>query len=175
LGEEYGDFAGTSVSSAGDVDGDGLDDILIGAYQGDIGGTADLILGSSLGSSSTIDLSLADYSFVGENTEDKAGWSVSSAGDVDGDGLDDILIGAHGNDDGEVDAGKAYLVFASSLGSTSTIDLSLSDYSFLGEEYGDDAGYSVSGAGDVDGDGFDDIIIGGLDANKATLFSACEN
>ncbi len=55
-------------------------------------------------------LSLADYSFVGENSEDYAGVSVSSAGDVDGDGLDDLLVGASGNDDGGINAGKAYLL-----------------------------------------------------------------
>ena len=55
-----------------------------------------LILGSSLGSSSTINLSNADYSFIGENAGDYAGRSISSVKDVDGDGLDDILIGAQG-------------------------------------------------------------------------------
>ena len=47
---------------------------------------------------------------MGENSEDYAGVSVSSAGDVDGDGLDDLLVGASGNDDGGINAGKAYLL-----------------------------------------------------------------
>ena len=77
-------------------------------------------------------MSTADYSFVGEEEDDNSGYSVSSAGDVDGDGLDDLLIGANENDDGGSDAGKSYLILGSSLGGTSTIDLSNADYSFVG-------------------------------------------
>ena len=92
-----------------------MDDILIGASGNDDGGSYSgksyLILGSSLGTSSTIDLSLADYSFVGENTYDYSG-RVSSAGDVNGDGLDDILIGATGSDDGGSGSGKTYLILS---------------------------------------------------------------
>ena len=120
VGETNGDYAGYSVSNAGDVDGDGLGDILIGAFGDDDGanaaGKSYLILGASLGNSSTIDLSTADYAFVGENWADYSGYFLSSAGDVDGDGLDDILIGAHYNDDGGSDIGKSYLILGSSLG-----------------------------------------------------------
>ncbi len=70
-------------------------------------GTVYLILGASLGGSSTIDLSAADYRFVGENNGDSAGARVSGAGDVDGDGLGDILIGAYDNYDGGEHAGNA--------------------------------------------------------------------
>jgi hypothetical protein len=159
VGEDTSVSGLSSVSSAGDVDGDGLDDILVG-NPGTDAGKAYLILGASLGSTSTIDLSAADYTFVGENVNDRAGYPVSSAGDVDGDGLDDILVGAVGNDDGGYNAGKAYLILGASLGSTSTIDLSDADYSFVGEESWDNAGSSVSSAGDVDGDGLDDLLVG---------------
>jgi hypothetical protein len=167
VGENSSDGAGFSVSSAGDVDGDGLDDLLVGAYQNDDGGTyagkAYLILGASLGSTSEIDLEDADYSFVGESSEDNAGWSVSSAGDVDGDDLDDILVGARYNGDGAFHAGKAYLILGASLGSTAEIDLKDADYSFVGENSNDNAGVSVSSAGDVDGDGLDDLLVGAYD------------
>ena len=144
-------------------------------------GKSYLFLGSSLGSISEIDLSLADYSFIGENDNDLSGYSISSAGDIDGDGLDDILIGAYRNDAGGSNAGKSYLFLGSSLGSISEIDLSLADYSFIGENVDDRSGYSISSAGDVDGDGLDDILIGavgnddgGSNAGKVALFSACE-
>ncbi len=104
------------MSSAGDVDGDGLDDFLVGAAGNDDGGwdagKAYLILGSSLGSSPTIDLSSADYSFVGENNGDEAGFSLASLGDADGDGLDDLLVGGFRNDDVSTNAGKTYLLLS---------------------------------------------------------------
>ena len=109
----------------GDVDGDSLDDLLIGAYGNDDGGTtagkAYLLFGSSLGTSADIELSSADYTFTGEAAQDTAGWRVSGAGDVDGDDLDDLLIGANYNDNGGANAGAAYLVLATSLGSTTSM------------------------------------------------------
>ncbi len=179
LGEEDVDYAGQSVASAGDVDGDGLDDFLVGAlYNNDGGpdaGKAYLVLGASLGADTEIDLSDADYAFIGEAGDDRAGIFLSSAGDVDGDGLDDLLFGAHRNDDGGWDAGKAYLVLGASLGATAEIDLSDADYAFIGEEAYDYARF-VSSAGDVDGDGLDDILVsahsnddGGADAGKVYL------
>ena len=158
VGETEYDEAGTWVASAGDVDGDGYDDILIGAPENgeayDEAGKAYLLYGPLYG---TIDLSSADAAFLGEDDNDHAGWSVSSAGDVDLDGHDDVLIGAPYNDDGGGSAGQAYLVRGPIYG---TIDLSYTDASFPGEDSSDYAARAMAAAGDVNGDGYPDILIG---------------
>ncbi|MFT5680224.1 MAG: hypothetical protein ACI8RZ_001130 [Myxococcota bacterium] len=155
-GEDGTDYAGYAVSNAGDVNGDGFDDILIGAYGDEEGGadagSAYLVLGLGLGS-----LSGADAHFIGEDASDYAGSALSGAGDLDGDGYDDLLIGAYGDDDGSSDAGAVYIVFG---GVTGDLDLSAADIKLTGEDSGDYAGYAVAGAGDVDGDGLADLIIG---------------
>ncbi|MFA6028196.1 MAG: integrin alpha [Patescibacteria group bacterium] len=155
-GEVESDYAGYSVSSAGDVDGDGYDDILIGAeeeYDDDGYGSAYLLYGSSTPFVSA-SLSTA-VKFTGEDTYNYAGYSVSSAGDVDADGYDDFLIGANGADSY---AGAAYLIYGQA---TNLSNDSLSNaIKFSGEAAGNDAGHSVSSAGDVNNDSYDDILVG---------------
>jgi len=163
-GEDAGDLSGFSISSAGDVNGDGYDDIVIGAYGDSDGGSGAgqiyLILGKATGWSMDNDLSSADASFWGEDSGDNAGYSIAGVGDVNGDGYDDFLIGAHRDDDGGSSAGQAYLIFGQATGWSMDTDLSNVDASFWGEDASDYAGFSVSGAGDVNGDGYDDLIIG---------------
>ena len=109
-----------SVSGVGDVNGDDYDDFLIGTFTnneaGDGAGAAYLVHGPVSG---TTDLANADAKLVGEQAEDTAGISVSGAGDVDGDGRDDLLIGAYGNDEGGVSAGAAYLIHGPVIGTIS--------------------------------------------------------
>ncbi len=158
MGEEPSSYAGYALSGAGDVDGDGFDDLLVGAYayddEDEMVGAAYLLYGPV---TEDRNLSLADVKLVGEKTYDYAGRSLSSAGDVNGDDFDDLLIGANGNDEGGSNAGAAYLLFGPI---TSDNDLSSADAKFIGEDSSDWAGGAVSGAGDVDGDGFDDMLIG---------------
>ena len=158
VGEDEDDHAGLSLSSAGDVNGDGYDDVLVGAHGHDAGGSnagaAYLVLGPISG---TVDLANADAKLVGEQASDEAGVSVSSAGDVDADGYDDILVGADGQDTGGSNAGAAYLVLGPVSG---TVDLADADAIFNGEEAIDCAGVSVSSAGDVNADGYADILVG---------------
>ena len=98
---------------------------------------------------------------------DFSGQSVASAGDVDGDGLDDLLIGAGGNSQGGINSGKTYLMLGSTIATgitagTTSWNLSQADASFVGVAgYG--SGRSVASAGDVDGDGLSDILIGGTE------------
>ena len=163
-GEDEDDRSGRSVAVAGDVNGDGYDDILIGAYLDDDGGSnagqTYLILGKASGWTMDTDLSNSDASFRGENAHDNSGWSVAGAGDVNGDGYDDILIGAYMNNDGGADSGQTYLILGKATGWAMDTDLSNSDASFRGEDTEDNSGEAVAGAGDVNGDGYDDILIG---------------
>jgi len=117
--------SGSPVTGAGDVNGDGYDDILIGAQWNDEGGDRHgqtyLILGKPTGWKMDNDLSNADASFIGENDVDYSGNSVAGAGDVNGDGYDDILIGAFRNNEGGNHGGQTYLIFPDTNSKPSSI------------------------------------------------------
>ncbi|QCI79622.1 hypothetical protein E6W36_08955 [Hankyongella ginsenosidimutans] len=165
-----GGEAGPSVSNAGDVNGDGIDDLIVGAPSNDAGGTsagaAYVVYGRSggLNDINLNALTAADgFRILGDAAFDYAGSSVSNAGDVNGDGLDDLIVGAFFKDTGDTDSGAAYVVYGRS-GGLSNLDLTTltaaDGYRIIGVERSDYAGKSVSGAGDVNGDGIDDLIIG---------------
>jgi hypothetical protein len=163
-GEGEGDSAGISSDFAGDIDGDGLDDLVIGAFgrdaAGETSGGAYLVLASDLDAVAAGDLGLASHRFTGQSQGDAAGFAVAGAGDVDGDGLADVLVGADAADPAGELSGKAYLILGGNLGETSAGSLALADTQLLGETAGDRAGGAVDGAGDVDGDGRGDVLIG---------------
>ena len=157
-GEAEQDRLGSSVTIVGDVNADGYDDVLIGAFGCDTGGYAagaTYLFNGPL--SGVVSASTATAKLVGELPDDRSGWSVSGGGDFDGDGRKDILIGAYESGGSFAAAGAVYLVYGPATG---TVDLSFADSRILGSRSGDWAGYSVDNAGDVNGDGMDDIVVG---------------
>ncbi len=154
-GDSAGDFFGKAVSGAGDVNGDGFADLIVGAQEDDDNGPNS----GSARIYSGFDGSIL-HTFVGNGAGDAFGFSVSGAGDVDADGRADVIVGANADAPNGFASGSAW-VYSGSDGSLI--------HGFLGDDAFDNFGYAVSGAGDVNGDGFADLVVGALlDDNSAT-------
>ncbi|MCD4657551.1 MAG: choice-of-anchor D domain-containing protein [Planctomycetes bacterium] len=167
------DYFGNNVANAGDVNNDGIQDVIIGS-RGNYG-HASLFFGRNIWIEE-ICASNADVSFYGETTQDKFCCSVSSAGDVNNDGFDDIIIGAINNNEGGTRAGSAYIYFGNE-NMKSFISAKSADVKLISNDDESMFGISVSSAGDVNNDGYDDVIVG---APKyitccALLFFGCQN
>ncbi len=184
-GADAGDTAAFSVDGAGDVNGDGFADLIIGARYANGGGDSNagrafVVLGKAAGFASPIDLgqvALGSGGFVieGADMDDLAGFSVAGGGDFNGDGLADLLVGAYtadGPTNTAANAGEAYLIYGSATPGAAValanVALGTGGFAIFGEEAGDFAGRAVSFAGDVNADGFDDLIIGAERAGGAS-------
>ncbi len=144
-GAADGDYAGSTVG-AGDFDGDGMADLLIGAPEHHVGGGVHVVFGPI---TSAMSLADAPVTLLGNDSGDRAGVAAVSVGDTDGDGVDDLAIGANF----AADAGAAYVVLGPFTGATTVSDGSAK---MLGEDLGEGAGRQVCG-GDLNGDGLADV------------------
>ncbi|RLF32857.1 MAG: hypothetical protein DRN07_04045 [Thermoplasmata archaeon] len=153
-GGQFGDGFGYSAGTAGDVNGDGYSDVIVGAYGYDGGqvdeGAAFVYHGSAAGLSTT-----ADWSVESDQADAKLGISVGTAGDVNGDGYADVIVGANFYDNGQENEGAAFVYHGSAAGLSTTVD-----WSAEGGQSDANFGNAVSTAGDVNGDGYSDVIVG---------------
>ncbi len=172
-GTVVGGSLGFSVAGAGDVNLDGFDDVVIGASDIPVVGRVLVVFGKA----DTMDVSEDDLAFAGDEgiqitggaAFDRVGHSVAGAGDVNGDGRADIIFGAPGIDVGDEDlAGRVFVLFGGVDIASTTLDaltMGNGGFSLDGVSQFDFAGWSVAGAGDVNRDGYADVVIGAQGAD----------
>ncbi|MCI0347680.1 MAG: integrin alpha, partial [Chloroflexi bacterium] len=164
LGTQAGSRFGFDVSDAGDVDGDGFGDVIVGAPLFDNGqtneGRAFVFVGSVSGFTTAPD-------WTGESDQANAqfGSAVAGAGDLNGDGYDDVLVGAPLFDNGQTNEGRAYAYAGSPSGLSTT-----AAWTEEPDGQGSSFGQAVASAGDVNGDGYDDAIVGAPGAGRAYVY-----
>lgn len=171
LGEHESDQAGYGVGGGGDIDGDGVADIVVGAGGEDTGGDdagAAYVLYGNL--SGPVSLADADAKLTGEHPNANTGWSVAVVPDLNADGRDDVVVGAPGYGNypihGEWDYGAVYVMYGAFYGESS---LATAHARLTGVAPNSSAGRWVSSAGDVNGDGYNDLLIGAYRDDQVAL------
>ncbi|MBK6727447.1 MAG: FG-GAP repeat protein [Xanthomonadales bacterium] len=176
-GASAGDLSGYSVSGAGDINGDGLGDLIVGAHLADPNGTNSgssyVVFGKNAPFAATLALSSLNgtdgFRLDGAASGNSSGRWVSAAGDINGDGRDDLTIGAPLADPNGTNSGSSYVVFGKSTEFAATLTLSAlngtNGFRLDGVAADDRSGRSVSAAGDINGDGEDDLIVGAFQAD----------
>ncbi len=181
-------YSGDSVSGAGDVNGDGYGDLLVGADSGAASPTGYLVFGKASGFASTLDLGTLNgtngLKLTDSSAYDQSLFRVSEIGDMNGDGFADFIVGENNASPKFREyAGSSFVVFGKAGGFASTLDLATlngtTGFRLDGASADQSTGYSVSSAGDINGDGYADLLIGadnGIDSyvvfGKASGFSA---
>jgi len=169
VGTGVDDHFGWNVSSAGNLNGDAYEDLIVGAPGNDTGGldagAVYIFYGRSLTNMVDINATNADIIITGDNAGDKFGWDVAGIGDIDGDTVDDIIVGAPGAAGNQ---GRAFIFFGSTIanGTSADADVVLNGTLGTAELFG----HSVDGAGDFNGDTYDDVIIGAPGSDRAYIF-----
>ena len=183
-GLNAGDNLGLAAGGGGDFNGDGVNDFVLtargpGANDDSYAGEVYVIFGQSNGFAPTFDLSEIDGTNglkITPTLREKAGISVDVAGDINGDGIDDLLIAAPYASSGDDGHGAVYIVFGSDQGFPAEIKLGdlngTNGFAVFGDDPTSEFAYSAIGLGDINGDGFDDFIVGADDAEPQDVHEA---